>query len=234
MKALKCLILDDEPLGREIIEEYVKNTPFLECAASFGKPLEALQFLQNNKVDILLSDIEMPQLNGLQLINSLEEKPLVILITAYRDYAIDGFNSGVIDYLVKPVGYDRFLKAVNRAQEQLQLKQANQEEAATDKIFIKSEGKLFKLMLEDIIFAEAQGDYLKIVTKTGDYTTLATLKSMDEILCPPKFFRIQRSFIINLSEVQAIVGNVVELTGGHSASVAVNKKEELLTLLGAK
>lgn len=233
MEKIKCLVLDDEPLGREIIEEYVKNTSFLELSASFGKPLDALNYLQNNKIDILLTDIEMPQLNGLQLIDSLENKPLIILITAYRDYAIDGFDSGVIDYLVKPVSYDRFIKAIARAKNIINIKNNNQldTEIELDRIFIKSDNKLVKILLKDIIYIEALKDYLRIhISEKERYVTYSTMKAMEEKL-PDYFFRIQRSYIINTKFIKSFYGNTVKLSIGDSLSISANSKSELFKKL---
>lgn len=232
-KKLKCLVIDDEPIGREIIENFVQETPFLELVASFGEPLDALSYLQNNNVDIVFTDIEMPKINGMELVRSLANPPTVIFITAHRDFALDGFDTGAIDYLVKPVRFERFLKAVNRVKDLLgkQNKEPSLNEFV-DRIFIKSEGKLIKIMLEDILYAEAQGDYLKIVTEKESFTTLATLKSMEDSLSLPDFFRIQRSFIVRMSAIKALNGNMAELKNGKSISVAINKKDELLSLLG--
>ena len=231
---LKCLVLDDEPLGREIIEEYVNKTPFLELSASFGKPLEALNYLQENKIDILLTDIEMPQLNGLQFIDSLKSKPLIIFITAYRDYAIEGFESGVVDYLVKPVGYSRFIKAITRAQESLKAKEFVQtdNEFELDRIFIKSDNKLVKIFFEDIVYIEALKDYLRIhISEKERYITHSTMKAMEEKL-PDYFFRIQRSYIINTKYIKSFYGNTVKLSIGESLGISTNHKAELFKRLG--
>ena len=231
---LKCLVLDDEPLGREIIEEYVNKTPFLELSASFGKPLEALSYLQENKIDILLTDIEMPQLNGLQFIESLKSKPLIIFITAYRDYAIEGFESGVVDYLVKPVAYNRFIKAIIRAQENLKAKEFVQSdnEFELDRIFIKSDNKLVKIFFEDIVYIEALKDYLRIhISEKERYITHSTMKAMEEKL-PDYFFRIQRSYIINTKYIKSFYGNTVKLSIGESLGISTNHKADLFKRLG--
>lgn len=212
----------------------MKDISFLNLSASFGDPVEALTYLQENKVDLVFSDIQMPKINGMELLRSLTNPPLVIFITAHRDFALDGFDEGVTDYLIKPVRFDRFLKAVNRAKERISTKQPVMEQAVNDKIFIKSEGKLVRILLNEILYVEAQGDYLKIVLPNAEYSTQLTLKSMDEILNLPTFFRVQRSFILNLEAVKSINGNMVELINGKNISIALNKKEELFSLLGIK
>lgn len=235
MEKLRCIVLDDEPIGREIIENFVKEIDFLELVESFEDPVKALMFLKSNNVDLIFSDIQMPKINGLDLVKSLENPPVIIFITAHRDFALDGFETGATDYLVKPVRFDRFLKAVNKAKDYISLKQnSTVHQVNSDRIFIKSDGKLTKILLDEILYIEAQGDYLKIVIQNETYTTLATLKSMDEVLTLPKFFRVQRSFIINLEAIRSLNGNMVELVNGKSISIALNKKEELFQLLGIR
>lgn len=235
MEKLRCIVLDDEPIGREIIENFVKEIDFLHIVDSFDDPVKALMFLENNKVDIIFSDIQMPKISGLDLVKTLENPPVIIFITAHRDFALDGFETGATDYLVKPVRFDRFLKSVNKAKDYISLKHnSTVHQVNSDRIFIKSDGKLTKILLDEILYLEAQGDYLKIVIDNETYTTLATLKSMDEVLTLPKFFRVQRSFIINLEAVRSLNGNMVELVNGKSISIALNKKEELFQLLGIR
>lgn len=234
---LRCIVIDDEPIGKELIVDFVKTIPFLELKASYDDPIDALTYLQSNEVDIIFSDIQMPKITGIDLIRSLTRQPSIIFITAHRDFALEGFENGVVDYLVKPVAYNRFLKAVNRAKERIQI--ASKTETAApeipnkvDRIFIKVNGKLVKIILDDILYVEALGDYLKIVTDTESFTTLATLKSMEDILIPPKFFRVQRSFIVKLISVKSVSGNVIELNNGKAITIATTKKDELFSLLG--
>ncbi|WP_300675430.1 LytTR family DNA-binding domain-containing protein [Soonwooa sp.] len=235
MNKIKSIIIDDEPLAIEVIENLASQIPFLEITASFQHPIDAVLFLQNNTVDLVFCDIEMPQINGLDIVKTLEKPPVFIMITAYRDFAINSFDVGVLDYLVKPVRMDRFLKAINKAKDLIDLKmQPEIQQVNDDRIFIKAEGKLVKILFSEIIYIEAQGDYLKFVLKDQTYSTQATLKSLEETLITHPFFRVQRSFIINLEAVRSIHGNMVELITGTSITVAPNKKEELLKLLGIK
>lgn len=233
---LRCIVIDDEPIGRELIVDFVKTIPFLELQTSYEDPIDALAYLQSNEVDIIFSDIEMPKINGIDLIRTLTKPPAIIFITAHRDFALEGFESGVVDYLVKPVAYSRFLKAVNRAKERIQTspktKSTSPEtDSSPERIFIKVNGKLVKVILEDILYAEALGDYLKIVTNTETFTTLATLKSMEDILVAPAFFRVQRSFIVKLTSIKSVSGNIIELNNGKTITIALNKKDELFNLL---
>ena len=235
MEKLKCIVVDDEPIARDIIESFISEIPFLQLEASFGEPAKALMHLQENTIDIVFSDIEMPKFTGLELAQALTNPPVIIFITAHRNFALDGFETGASDYLVKPVRFDRFLKAVNRAKEYLSLKKtASVHQINSDRIFIKSEGKLIKILLNEILYVEAQDDYLKFVINGGSYTTLGTLKAMEEVLKLPMFFRVQRSFILNLEVVRSLNGNRIELIDGKNISVALNKKEELYLLLGIR
>lgn len=230
---IKCLIVDDEPLGREVLENFVNRTPFLELVGSFGQPFEALDFIQHNKVDLLLTDIEMPQLNGLQLINSLSSKPLVIFITAFREYALDGFDSGIVDYLVKPASYDRFLKAINRAKDLLRIeKESSSEKLLENVIFIKADSRLIKIKLDEVIYIEALKDYLRIhLSQSERYVTYSTMKAIEDKL-PNNFFRIQRSFIINTKYIKSFHGNTVKLTIGEDLPVSASVKNSLFQKLG--
>lgn len=231
---IRCVVLDDEPLGKEIIESFVESTPFLSLIGSFDDPLEARDFIENTEIDVLFTDIQMPRINGLQLINSLSVKPLIIFITAFENYAIDGFESGVVDYLLKPVSYDRFLKAAIRVKDIINSKKNTypEKEEELDRIFIKADNKLVKIMLDDIVYIEALKDYLRIhISDTERYVTHSTMKGIEEKL-PKNFFRIQRSFIINTKYIKSFYGNTVKLTIGDNLPISANSKIELFKVLG--
>lgn len=233
MNKINCIIIDDEPLGRDVVESFAKEVSYLNILETFENPVEAMIFVKENPVDLIFSDIEMPKINGLELLRTLEDPPVFIFITAYREFALDGFDTGATDYLVKPVRFDRFLKAVQKAKDYLDLKKKSGTSLEhQDKIFIKSEGKIIKILLSEIIYIEAQGDYLNVVTSSDIYSTQMTLSAMEESIKDEKFLRIQRSFILNLNFVRSIHGNMVELLNGKSISISVNKKEELFRLLG--
>ncbi|QIY84727.1 two component transcriptional regulator, LytTR family [Epilithonimonas bovis DSM 19482] len=233
MEKINCIIIDDEPLGRDLVESFAKEVSYLNILGIFENPVTALSFLEENPVDLVFSDIEMPKINGLDFLRTLENPPVFIFITAYREFALDGFDTGATDYLVKPVRFDRFLKAIQKAKNHIDLKRdSTNSQNENDKIFIKSEGKIIKILLSEILYIEAQGDYLNVVTTSEIYSTQMTLTAMEENLQNKKFFRIQRSFILNLDFVRSIHGNMVELLNGKSISVSVNKKDELRKLLG--
>ena len=233
MEKINCIIIDDEPLGRDLVESFAKEVSYLNIMGIFDNPVTALSFLEENSVELIFSDIEMPKINGLDFLRTLENPPVFIFITAYREFALDGFDTGATDYLVKPVRFDRFLKAVQKAKKHIDLKKNSSNlQNENDKIFIKSEGKIIKILLSEILYIEAQGDYLNVMTTSEIYSTQMTLTSMEDSLQNKKFFRVQRSFILNLDFVRSIHGNMVELLNGKSISVSVNKKEELCKLLG--
>ena len=233
MKKINCIIIDDEPLGRDLVESFAKEVSYLNIMGIFDNPVTALSFLEENSVELIFSDIEMPKINGLDFLRTLENPPVFIFITAYREFALDGFDTGATDYLVKPVRFDRFLIAVQKAKNHIDLKRnSTNSQEGNEKIFIKSEGKIIKILLSEILYIEAQGDYLNVMTTSEIYSTQMTLTSMEDSLQNKKFFRVQRSFILNLDFVRSIHGNMVELLNGKSISVSVNKKEELCKLLG--
>lgn len=234
-KKIKCLVLDDEPLAKEVMEHYVNMTPFLELVGSFDKSIDALQYMQVHPVELLLSDIKMPNINGLQLVNSLAKKPLIIFVTAYRDYALESYDSGAIDYLIKPVPYDRFLKAIVRAKDFLISDSGSQnkpKEEENDRIFIKANGKLVKLLFEDIVYLESLKDYLKFyISDNEQHVTYATMKVIEEKL-PEYFFRIQRSYIINTKHIMSFYGNTVRMKHGIDLPISISMKQQLYEKLG--
>ena len=233
MEKINCIIIDDEPLGRDVVESFAKEVSYLNILGTFENPVEAMIFIKGNPVDLIFSDIEMPKITGLELLKTLENPPGFIFITAYREFALDGFDTGATDYLVKPVRFDRFLKAVQKAKDYIDLRRNSRiSESKSDQIFIKSEGKIVKILLSEIVYIEAQGDYLNIVATSETFSTQMTLSLMEENFTSKKFFRVQRSFIINLDFVRSINGNMVELLIGKSISVSITKKDELFRLLG--
>ncbi len=228
---LKCVIVDDEPIARTIIEKYSTLIPFLEVVSSCEDAIDALSYISNNPVDIIFSDIKMPNISGLEFVKSLKNKPAVILITAHSEYAIDGFDIGVVDFISKPFEFNRFVLAVNRAQDYL--KKNTITETKTDVIFIKSKGtsKLVKISVEDIIYIEVIKDYLKIVTKTEQYMMLMTIKGIEKLLNPNHFFKTHRSFIINIDAIHSFSGNIIEMNNASEIPIVQSKKEELFIKL---
>src|SRR4051794_20878868 len=208
---MRCIAIDDEPLALQLITEYASRIPFLVLAATFTNPDEAKMWLQQNQVDLLFLDIQMPDINGLQFYKSLSEKPQVIFTTAYSEYAVDGFNVDAIDYLLKPFEYDRFLKAVFKAREYLEF--LSNQELQMASIFVKVDYQLMKINLKDIELIEGLDDYVRIHIKPKPVLTLMTLKSLQEKLPPHEFVRIHRSYIVPASKIESFGKSKVKVSG---------------------
>lgn len=231
MSKIKCLIIDDEPLAIKVIENYLLRLNEFEIVAKCESAIEAFNILQNDKIDLLFLDINMPMLTGIDFVKSLEQKPEVILTTAHREYALEGFEISALDYLLKPISFQRFLKAANKASQFIHTKEAakapskvipstpsgstsvsTQEEDRF--IFLKVEKKMLKVFLDDIIYMESLKDYLRIYTKETEMVVHYTLTKILENLPEDEFIRIHRSYAISLKKVNAIEGNQVELKNG--------------------
>ncbi|CAL1520078.1 LytTR family DNA-binding domain-containing protein [Chitinophaga sp. MM2321] len=210
---IKCIAVDDEPLALEIMEDYIRKVPYLTLAGKFENAANALHFLQEEPVDLVFLDIKMPDITGIQFLKSLKYPPMVIFTTAYGEYALDGFNLDVVDYLLKPVPFERFLKAAAKANETMSATQqkGNTVDAAwlNDYIFIKTEYKIIKINLEDILFIEALKDYTKIYTQNLPVLTLRSLKSFETRLPADKFIRVHRSYLVSLNKINSVEKNTV-------------------------
>jgi DNA-binding LytR/AlgR family response regulator len=202
---LNCAIVEDDNFSRVVIEALVEKTPFLKLKGSFSSGQEASLWLNQNSLDLLFLDIEMPDMSGFDLLKALPLKPDVIVVSASPDYAVDAFNLAITDYLVKPVkDYSRFLAAVNKV---LAKKAAVPDKPEDDSVFIKVDSLLLKIELNDILWVEAFGDYIKFQTNEKVYTVYSTLKNIEEKLDTKKFVRVHRSYIVNISKIQNIDPN---------------------------
>jgi DNA-binding LytR/AlgR family response regulator len=197
---IHCIAIDDEPLALQLINEYCGKISFLQLDKVFTNTDEAKVWLSQNKVDLLFLDIQMPDINGLQFYKSLQEKPLVIFTTAYKDFAVDGFNVDAVDYLLKPFEYDRFLKAVYKSKEYLEF--LSSQELQLNSIFVKVNYEIMKINLKDIDLIEALDDYIKLYIKPNPVLTLMTLKSIQERLPIRDFVRVHRSFIVPMNKIE--------------------------------
>lgn len=207
---LKCIAIDDEPLALKQISSYIQRTPFLEQVALCQSAFEALDILTNTQVDLLFVDINMPDLNGLDFVKSLTQKPFLIFTTAYSEYAIEGFKVDATDYILKPIGYEDFLKAVNKVKTRVQTDNGNDEKLTSnsESLFVKSEYKLIRINLADIKYIESANEYVQIhIENEKPITTLIRLKNMEEQLPKNRFMRVHRSFIVNLEKVKVIDRN---------------------------
>jgi DNA-binding LytR/AlgR family response regulator len=214
---MKCVIIDDEPLAVELLEDFVKKVDSLELISTFNNAIDAVSFINQNNVDLIFLDIQMPHFSGIDFLNTIEKKPLVIFTTAYSDYAVEGFNLGAVDYLVKPIPFHRFLKAVVRAQQVLHpvatptlVENSNTPEIEQDFMFVRAEYENVKLNFADILFIEGLKDYVKIYTTDNKFTlTLISLIKLENLLSSKGFARIHRSYIINIKHVKSIQKNKV-------------------------
>lgn len=211
MKKLRCIIADDEPVARKILREFIEHVPFLELTGEFKNAMRTEAFLQENSADILFLDINMPRISGLQFLKRCNVKPLVILTTAYPEYALEGYELDVIDYLLKPISFDRFLKAVKKANDYAGLKERKDAEASNSFLFVKSEKRIEKIELADILYIESMGNYVNIFTSAKKIVAYLTLKAIESRLPSDQFIKVHQSFLIPLSRIEFIEGNRIKL-----------------------
>ena len=242
MSILKALIVDDEPLAHEIILDYLADLPFVEVVSQCYLATEALNYISENQVDLLFLDVNMPKLSGIELLKVLTNKPQVIITSAYQEYALESFELEVCDYLLKPYRYHRFLKAVNKAHEQIKLQASQFQIAGVDKktgsdengntLFIKVDKKVIQLQLADITFFEAYGNYVKVWVNDKVYLTPRTLTSFEEQLEDHQaFIRVHKSYVIQKSKITFIEAGVIQMNNHQSVSIGKNYKHITKTLL---
>lgn len=208
---LKCVAIDDEPLALELLQEYISRFPQLKLVHTFDDAISAVELLRNTKVDLLFIDINMPDITGIDLVRSLQEKPLVIFTTAHKQFAIEGFELDAVDYLLKPINFDRFTRAVHKAIDYYKYKNKPSQEE-NDSLFVHSEYKLVKIPLTDIEYIESLEDYIKIhIAGAKPVLTLLSMKKVLEKLPADKFQRIHRSYIVAVSRVKSIQNRKVQL-----------------------
>jgi len=201
---IKCLLVDDEPHALIVLKTYIQAIPSLEVVGECHHALAAFEFCQKNQVDLIFLDIQMPQLTGIDFIKSLPSPPSVIFTTAHRNYALDGFELGAVDYLLKPISMDRFLKAVYRITQKHQMEIEETHFPNTERfLYFRADRKMIKVLLNDILFIESLKDYVKIVTVKGQIITKQSISSVEEMLPEDEFIRIHRSFIIALSKIDS-------------------------------
>lgn len=212
---IRCLIVDDEPPAREIIRRYIEQVPSLQLAGECGNAIEAFTLLRQQPVDLLFLDIRMPQLNGNDFLKTLKNPPKVIFTTAYSEYALEGYELDAIDYLMKPIPFDRFLKAVNKAYQQGPNKtevSAVVEEKKNDPfVYFRADRKMIKVMLHDIIYIESMKDYVKVFTSNGTIITKQSISSVEAMLPEKSFIRTHRSFIISLDKIKSFTSELIEI-----------------------
>ena len=236
---INVLIVDDEPLALDILETFVGRIPELNLVKRCENALEAKTALEENRVDLMFLDIQMPQMTGVEFLKTLEKPPMVVFTTAYSNYALEGFELNVLDYLLKPIAFDRFEKAVQKAiaQHDLYEKAEHTEAAAAeevDHIYVKSDKKLIRVKYTEMIYIEGLKDYVIIRMDTGRVITLQTMKSLEEKLPRHMFRRVHRSYIVAIEKIRSIEGNMIEvLEKGQLKHIPIGKnyKDELLNLI---
>jgi len=231
IRKVRCLILDDEPIARDIIERFILQTEQLELIGSCEDALEALDILQHDTVDLLFSDIQMPRINGLELVRSLPIPPTIVFITAYEQFAVESYELNIADYLVKPVSYNRFLKALNKSMIFIDLAEKKISPPVNTYIFVKADNKIHKVELSDIHYIESLKDYVKIHISTGNLVVYSSLKSFEQKLPSNLFFRIHQSYIIALKHIKSLSGDTIDLTNKVSLPLSKSRKTELYNIL---
>jgi DNA-binding LytR/AlgR family response regulator len=232
---INCILVDDEPLARKGLKEYIADIDFLNLIGEYDSPLKATEQISSGEAQLLFLDIQMPKITGLEFVKTLNPAPPVIFTTAYPQYALDGFELNALDYLVKPVSFDRFLKAVMRAKEfyevrQMNTEEAKQTEAGNEYFFIKADNKLVKIRFDEILYAEALQNYVVIHTPEKKYITYLTFKSVEEYLPASLFIKVHKSYIIAAGKTESIEGNEIRI-GTHRIPISRNLKDEVLDKL---
>jgi DNA-binding LytR/AlgR family response regulator len=231
---LKCVLIDDEPLARDILAEYIAQYEGIELSGNFNNAQEGGEFLKHHQVDILFLDIEMPEINGIDFLRSLSQPPITVFTTAFRDYAFEGFELGVIDFLLKPVSYDRFRKAVDKIREFLSLKKEDARlETSGDIptfIFVKSGVRKIKLFFADVTHIQGLKDYAIIHASTGKIIVKGSVKYMEELFPDTLFIRVHKSFIVAKDKIRRIEKNRI-IIGDHQVPVGRNYKPAMDRLL---
>jgi DNA-binding LytR/AlgR family response regulator len=215
---INCIAIDDEPLALDIIKDYCSKVAFLNLLRTFDNAIESIEFIRSNKVDLIFLDIQMEELTGIQLLNALKHRPAVIFTTAYERYAIQGFELDVVDYMLKPISFERFIKGVNKACERLQIdpdadkpENSKAKPAEPSFFFVKTETRMERIENNDVLYVEGMGDYWRIVTKTRRIMTLMNARKLEEVLHEPQFCRVHKSFFIALDKIESIERNRIKI-----------------------
>ena len=235
ISVIRCLVIDDEPPAREIIRRYIEQVPTLQLIGECGNAIQAFALLQHQPVDLLFLDIRMPQLNGNDFLKTLKNPPKVIFTTAYSEYAVEGYELDAIDYLVKPIPFDRFLKSVNKAYQQTIPKKEvgiTVDEKKTDSfVYFRADRKMVKVMLQDILYIESMKDYIKVFTKNGTIITKQSISSVELMLPEKEFIRTHRSFIVASRHIRSFTSELIEI---NNAEIPIGKlfRNEVMKTLG--
>jgi DNA-binding LytR/AlgR family response regulator len=235
MEKFSCIIVEDEPLAAEVLLDYIAQIPFLVCKSICSDALQALEYLQKEKIDVIFLDIHLPRLRGLDFVKTLKSPPQIIITSAYREYALDGYELNVVDYLLKPISFNRFLMAVNKlkAQTSSDILFSNQSASSPEDshIFINVNKKRVKIYLDEVLYIESRKEYISIVTKEKTFLTKFQLGEIDSQLDKSNFIRIHRSFIVARKKISAFNSAEVEING-QQIPIGRSYKELVLSVLG--
>ena len=227
---LKCIIIDDEPIARKVLQEFVEEIDYLELAGQAENPLKSMMLLNENDIDIIFLDINMPKINGIDFVKSSKTTASIIMTTAYAEYAAEAYGLDILDYLVKPIAFDRFLRACNKAKEIRELKKIKQVKPnkTYDHFFIKCDNQIEKVFYEELIYAEAMLNYVMLFTNSKKMIVYVTIKSLEEQLPADMFMKVHKSFIVNLSKVRSIEGNILDI-GNEKITISQNLKDKVIS-----
>ncbi|MBL7682777.1 MAG: response regulator [Flavipsychrobacter sp.] len=227
---MRILIVDDEPIAQDILETYIGKVQDVQLVGKCRNAPEAFAAINNQQVDVMLLDINMPGITGMDFVKSLRNPPLVIFTTAYTEYAIESYELNAVDYLLKPISFERFLKGINKAKDILQ-PGSGTEKTTDNTVFIKADNKLVRIDLQQLQFAEALKDYIQLHTEQGKKLIHCTMKSLEETLAPyPNFLRVQKSYIVNITCITEVDGNTIRIKE-HSISIGNTYKEQVYAVL---
>ena len=213
MSKIKCIIVEDEPLAVKVLTDYISQVPFLELHGTFKDAILATEYLRDHQTDLIFLDIHLPKLKGLAFLKTLMHLPPVVITTAYHQYAVEGFNLNVTDYLLKPIEFERFLVAVNKVKSTTEKKEKATENEVRDFIFINVQKKKVKILFLEIVYIESQREYIRIVTTKKEYISKMSTHEIEDILPSNLFKRIHRSFIVSVSKIESYNSEIVEVNG---------------------
>lgn len=229
---IRCAIIDDEPLARKGLTEYINDTDFLELVGAFDNPVKAASFISQENIQLLFLDIQMPKITGIDFFKTLHQPPPVIFTTAYPQHALEGFELNALDYLVKPISFDRFFKAALKAKDYYELREKNipPETEKPNHLFIKTDNKLVRIAFDDILFAEALQNYVVVYTTTKKYITYLTFKAVEDFLPATHFIKTHKSFLVAAARIGSIEGNEI-IIASHRIPISRTLKDEVMEKL---
>ena len=213
MSEIRCIIIEDEPLAVKVLTDYISEIPFLDLKGTFKDAILAIDFLRNNAVDLILLDIHLPKLKGMDFLRTLTNPPAIIVTTAYHEYAVEGFSLNVTDYLLKPFGFERFLVAINKVKSAATESRIPDDSESKKYLFLNVQKKKVKILLDDIVYIESQREYIKIVTTRKEYISKMSTHEVEALLPPKKFRRVHRSYIISIEKIESYTSEIIEVNG---------------------